>query len=150
VLTISLVTLRSKPTSYTLAVSFPKSASSDLHTGIIKELAQHKKPKSFADFLVYPAVTIVNNRISYHHTNLYSPSHVNHVTNSSAQLQVTSPSSVDGQEHPGHHGTNHANTNLQLVYHYSVNSHLLVVQIQLVPHPAATYIGFSSSGRIIS
>jgi len=53
ILRIVLTPLRSKPTSYTLAISTPIPPSTDLHALIIKELSLHKKPESFAQFLVY-------------------------------------------------------------------------------------------------
>jgi hypothetical protein len=49
---ITLVPLRSKSTSYTLVISSPNPPMTDLHANIIKELSQHKNPKSFSDFLV--------------------------------------------------------------------------------------------------
>jgi hypothetical protein len=63
-LRITFTPLRSKETSYTLAISTPKPPSSDLHATIIKELSQHKKPASFAQFLVPCPSKKVNNRIS--------------------------------------------------------------------------------------
>lgn len=49
---ITLIPLRSKPTSYTLVISSLSSPITDLHTNILKELSQHKHPKSFNHFLV--------------------------------------------------------------------------------------------------
>ena len=49
---ITLVPLRSKSTSYTLVISSSKPPTTDLHTNILKELSQHKNPKTFNDFLV--------------------------------------------------------------------------------------------------
>ena len=53
-LQITLTPLRSNPNSFSLAISPLSPPTSDLDTSILKELSQHKTPKSFLDFLVSP------------------------------------------------------------------------------------------------
>ena len=134
---ITLVPLRSKSTSYTLVISSPNPPTTDLHTNILKELSQHKNPKSFNDFLVPPQHrTKVNNRLSYYHTNRSSQSRVEHVLNSSVIQQVNSQLFVVGQAIIGDHGINPVNP----VSPSKSNSFHILLQHILVFRPMETQV----------
>lgn len=64
-LNITLIPRRSKASSYSISISTPKPPTSDLHAALLKELSQHKKPRSFADFLVPLPSNNINETESY-------------------------------------------------------------------------------------
>ena len=105
---ITLVKLKSKP-SYTITTTSPQPLTSDLHISIIKELSQHKKPKSFTRFLVPPTLQKLT-RLWYLATKQYFQSHVTHVNLSFDPPQMNCRSSDDGRTKPGHPGTKHASS----------------------------------------